>query len=103
MFSIYTLFILLISALGISAIYMGAQGTTRAHRLSAISGAIVVFCIAAVPFMLLAAFGNLGGTSSPYEPIFISYAIILIASVATALISSIRLAWLRFNKHRSAV
>jgi len=71
------------------AIYLGAQGRTLTHRLSAISGVSVVLCVAVLPFYLLKAFDNLG--SETYEAGFIAYLAATCVAAAAALGCCVRL------------
>lgn len=71
------------------AIYLGAQGKTLTHWLSAISGASVVLCVSVLPSYLLKAFDNLG--SETYEACFIAYLAASCVAAVTALACCVRL------------
>lgn len=94
--------IALAALVAISAIYMGGQGKTRTHLMSAVSGAVVVFCISALPFVFVLAVGGFAGTSSRYEAVFTGYSIFTVVSLVTALTCVLRLAWPRSAQRAAA-
>ena len=98
MFTFPMIFPVLAALIGIFAIYRGGGGSTRVHALAAIAGGIVILCIAVFPFFALAAIGSFGGTESPYEPVFLAYAIVLGLSVLTALACGLRLTWQAYSR-----
>ena len=90
---------LLVSIVGLiaaAAIFLGARGTSLAHRLSVTAGVLVVLCISVLPFYLLMAFDNLG--SSRYETAFIAYLAVSGASAVAALGLAAFLFWSRPNR-----
>lgn len=97
MFSAFPLLLAIPALLGIAAIYIGGAGITRMHRISAVAGSVLVLCTVFFPVILVVAFGSMGGTSSPYDPLFTSYFLASTLSLVITTSSLARLVWLRFK------